>query len=153
MGQTFGERLQAALTAAAKTRGDLCKVLKSTDGSFGISESALGQVINGSSKSLNAENTARAARFLQVDSYWLATGEGAMRPPAHRVAEAPGLYVTESQLLDRFGRWLQTLPAELRAPIAGLLASWASSGGDDRHKNALVALLAPEPSKQRATGT
>ncbi len=38
------------------------------------------QMLTGSSKALTAENTAKAARFLRVDWYWLATGEGEMEP-------------------------------------------------------------------------
>lgn len=37
---------------------------------------AIGQVIRGDTGALTAENSARAARALGVDHYWLATGEG-----------------------------------------------------------------------------
>lgn len=74
---TFGERLNLALTLARKTRRDLANHLS-------ISEQAIGLVINGDSKALNAENTVRAARFLECSAYWLATGDDG---PAH-VSEA-----------------------------------------------------------------
>lgn len=68
----YGSRLEHALELAHKTRGDLARHL-------GVSTQAIGQVITGSTKSLTAENSARAARFLRVDHHWLATGEGEPR--------------------------------------------------------------------------
>lgn len=48
---------------------------------------AVGDVINGKSKAFTAENNAKAAEFLKVNSFWLATGDGSMmsdvQPPAH----------------------------------------------------------------------
>lgn len=67
-GVTFGDRLNTALTIARKTRRELAEHL-------GISEQAVGQVINGQTISLSAENAARAARLLECSAYWLATGE------------------------------------------------------------------------------
>lgn len=46
----------------------------------GISVQAVGQVLLGKSKAFSADSSARAARFLRVDPYWLATGEGEPRP-------------------------------------------------------------------------
>lgn len=69
MKMTYGERLQYALEASKKTRPQLAERL-------GISEQAISQVILGNTKALNAENNARAARFLAVDDLWLAAGEG-----------------------------------------------------------------------------
>ena len=66
---SYGTRLEEALTLAGKSRQDLCTAI-------GISEQAIGQVIQGKTKAFTAENNARAARYLRVDSYWLATGEG-----------------------------------------------------------------------------
>ena len=68
----YGTRLEQALQLARKTRGELARHL-------GVSSQAVGQVITGSTKSLTAENSARAARFLRVDHHWLATGEGEPR--------------------------------------------------------------------------
>lgn len=67
---TYGERLEEALKIAGRERKELCAAV-------GITLQALGQVISGKTKALTAENSARAARFLQVDHFWLATGEGA----------------------------------------------------------------------------
>ncbi|UPL20219.1 helix-turn-helix domain-containing protein [Alcaligenes faecalis] len=66
---TYGERLEEALRIAGRERKELCAAV-------GITLQALGQVISGKTKALTAENSARAARFLQVDHFWLATGEG-----------------------------------------------------------------------------
>ncbi|WP_296228565.1 hypothetical protein [Ralstonia sp. UBA689] len=66
---TYGDRLQHALTIAKRTRQELAAALH-------ISEQAIGQVLLGNTKALVAENSARAARFLGVDHFWLATGEG-----------------------------------------------------------------------------
>lgn len=68
---TYGERLEKALRWSKKDRAELGAALQ-------ISVQAIGQVIAGKTKALTAENSARAARFLNVDHYWLATGEGQM---------------------------------------------------------------------------
>lgn len=69
------------LRVSGKTRKDLAAVLRSPkSGEMGVSVAAVGQVINGESTALNAENTARAARFFGVDCVWLAIGEGDMLP-------------------------------------------------------------------------
>jgi len=47
---------------------------------IGATPQAISQVLSGSTRALTAENSARAARFLQVDAHWLATGEGAPQP-------------------------------------------------------------------------
>ncbi|WP_197332920.1 hypothetical protein [Ralstonia syzygii] len=78
---TYSERLVYALKTSKKTRPALAQHL-------GISEQAVGQVIQGNTKALSAENNARAARFLQVDDLWLATGEGDPRPTAPKSDES-----------------------------------------------------------------
>jgi transcriptional regulator with XRE-family HTH domain len=72
----FSDRLAYALSFADKSRRELADHL-------GISMQAVSQVLNGVNKNMNAENTIRAARFLKVSSWWLATGEG---PPIGRDA-------------------------------------------------------------------
>jgi len=59
---TYGERLEEALRIAGRERKELCAAV-------GITLQALGQVISGKTKALTAENSARAARFLQVDHF------------------------------------------------------------------------------------
>ena len=70
---TYGSRLKTAITQAKCGRKDLAAAI-------GISVQAIGDVINGKSNALTAENSAKAAAFLRVSSSWLATGEGEMLP-------------------------------------------------------------------------
>lgn len=73
---TYGQRLQQAMDMAKKTRKQLAAEL-------GCSVQALGMVITGAGKaerSLTARSNALAARYLKVDGYWLATGEGESTP-------------------------------------------------------------------------
>lgn len=79
---TFAERLAAALERRARSRADLAKVLRSTKGTLGVSAVAISDLLAGKSKSMTAENAARAAKFLEVDLYWFCTGEGVMDPNA-----------------------------------------------------------------------
>ena len=67
------ERIQAALALASKTSVELRKEL-------GISSAAMKFLLEGTTKGFTAANNARAARFLDVDAFWLATGEGRPRP-------------------------------------------------------------------------
>lgn len=69
MTSTYGNRLHEALLLANRDRQDLADVLA-------VSVQAIGQVISGKTRALTAANSERAARFLRVDPYWLATGEG-----------------------------------------------------------------------------
>jgi transcriptional regulator with XRE-family HTH domain len=69
----FKERLAHAIERAKASRPQLVQAL-------GVSSQAISQVLAGDTKALTAENTAKAARFLQVDWYWLATGEGSPEP-------------------------------------------------------------------------
>lgn len=70
---TYGSRLDNALKMRRKSRKELAKCLD-------ISVQAIGQVINGPTVALTAENHEKAARFLRVNGYWLATGEGDSQP-------------------------------------------------------------------------
>ena len=67
------DRLREALALAEKTAASLQKEL-------GISPAAMTYLLDGATKSFNAANNAKAARFLDVDAFWLATGEGQPRP-------------------------------------------------------------------------
>jgi len=69
MTNTYGNRLNEALRLANRERQELADAIA-------VSVQAVGQVIAGKTKALTAENSERAARFLRVDPYWLATGEG-----------------------------------------------------------------------------
>lgn len=70
---TFQDRLSTALAGASVSPRELAREL-------GVSVQAIGQVLSGETRALTAANCARAARFLAVDTLWLATGEGEMRP-------------------------------------------------------------------------
>ena len=71
---TYGSRLEEALQLARKERIELATAID-------VSVQAIGQVIAGKTKALTAENSAKAAQFLGVDGYWLATGDGPPRGP------------------------------------------------------------------------
>ena len=77
---SYGQRLQEALDHSGKGRKALAEAI-------GRSVQAVGDVINGKSKAFTAENNAKAAEFLKVNSFWLATGDGSMvsdtQPTAH----------------------------------------------------------------------
>jgi len=66
---TYGDRLEHALQFSGISRKDLCLAI-------GVTLQALGQVLSGKTKALTSENSAKAARFLKIDHYWLATGQG-----------------------------------------------------------------------------
>lgn len=90
----YGERLGKAMELAGKDRSQLAVAL-------GVSSQAVGQVIRGDTSALTAANNARAARFLEVDAFWLATGEGEPRTPMmmERLAlSAQAVYI--GRLLD-----------------------------------------------------
>lgn len=65
---SFADRLGSAMGKSV-SRDALATAL-------GISVQAIAQVLKGTTRALTAENTVKAARFLGVDSYWLATGAG-----------------------------------------------------------------------------
>ncbi|MEO8391193.1 hypothetical protein [Polaromonas sp.] len=70
---TYGERLDAAIRLAGSSRKLVAKAA-------GVTEQAVGQCIRGETEFLKVESSARAAAFLDVDHFWLATGEGKARP-------------------------------------------------------------------------
>jgi transcriptional regulator with XRE-family HTH domain len=80
----YGERLLQALqlngmaepdgTPKRDARAKLAKAM-------GVTVQAVGDVIRGASNAFTAEKSAKAARYLRVDHYWLATGDGDPRPP------------------------------------------------------------------------
>lgn len=115
---------------------------------MGISVSAVGQAINGRSNAMTAENTLRAARFLHVSPFWLATGEGPMRvddqtPAISRaaVAEPAAAYWSPRDVLNKLGEMLTHLPAAIRPAFGDLLGGWAVDGGNPSRVDALLALL------------
>lgn len=69
----YSDRLNEGMRLAKKSKQNLADHL-------GISYQAVKKAIDGKTSALNAENSARAARYLGVDSHWLATGEGEPTP-------------------------------------------------------------------------
>lgn len=73
----YGQRLAHAMELAGLPKyGGASQLARG----IGTTPQAPLQALKGETKSLTAENTARAARFLKVDWFWLATGEGKPRP-------------------------------------------------------------------------
>lgn len=69
----YKERLIEAMALATRTTKDLQRHL-------GVTYQAMKSLEDGKTKALSVENNARAARYLEVDAFWLATGEGSARP-------------------------------------------------------------------------
>lgn len=147
MTSTFGERLEQALAFSQRDRAGLIAVLRGPNGKLGISSSALSQVLTGGSKAMSAENCVRAARYLGVSSWWLATGEGPMVEHAPttqaEVREELATYrkLTDDALLSELAQLLARVPVHIRAPFADVLHGWAMSGAADDRRPALLALL------------
>ena len=115
---SFGERLKHALETRKAERKALASVL-------GISVQAISKIINTDS-SMNAQNTAKAARYLQVSWYWLATGEGDMENVEYPVAKQEALALANLRAIntldpstaERIGGELARIADGLRAQDA-----------------------------------
>lgn len=84
----YGQRLNAALKAAKKSRKDLSDQI-------GISPQAIGMVITsagGKERSLSTENHTKAAEYLGVNPNWLATGAGEMFGADYKLVAEAGRY-------------------------------------------------------------
>lgn len=68
----YCERLHEAMLLRTVSVSMLAKEI-------GVTYQAVKKVLDGKSAALSAENNARAARFLKINSYWLATGEETLR--------------------------------------------------------------------------
>jgi transcriptional regulator with XRE-family HTH domain len=68
----YRERFAEAMTLAGVSTHDVAKALK-------LSYQAIKKVLEGRSKMMAADNNVAAAKFMQVDSEWLATGVGQPR--------------------------------------------------------------------------
>jgi transcriptional regulator with XRE-family HTH domain len=152
MASTYGERLQQALTHSQKTVAELARQLVGPDGTRGISASSVHQVLRGQTKAHTAENCVRAARFLRVDPFWLATGQGAMLEQQHAsptVQEPPAPYRgSTADALGALRQLLQALPPDLRSTAADILSGWARSGGEDDRAPVLLSLAAIQVKRQ-----
>lgn len=72
---SYGERLQKALAASGRERKELAQACGCTVQNLGMVITSAG----GKERTLGVQAHAKAARYLGVDSYWLATGLGKMR--------------------------------------------------------------------------
>ena len=99
---------------------------------IGVGKAAINQVLTRHTKALNAERALRAARILQVDPWWLVTGEGVPRP----------VYLVERQTLSPravyIGLQLDALPTQSArdrayALIVQILDFGADMGSDIGH--------------------
>ncbi len=126
---TYGARLDTALLNAGQARKALALALD-------CKVQAIGMVISGNGY-LSVPNHAKAARFLQVNSHWLATGEGAM-------ARLSGPSIQDTQLLlTLLSKTLGALHAADRQAVQGLLASLVANPHDDRILGSLELMLKP----------
>ena len=80
---------------------------------LGITRQAIDKLLKGGSNEMSASNNARAARLLNVDPTWLATGEGTARPAEFQVRWH------ERRLIELYRR----LPADEQDEFADLVES------------------------------
>lgn len=139
--ETFESRLRRALELSGMPVAQLAKVLVNQQGEMGVSRQAVYAVLRGESKSMSAENAARAAKALGVDWYWLATGEGSPKPPVTDTGGALRPSSDPSAVLSAMGRLLAGVPPMMRGAVAANLQSWALEGGAPHYHAALVALF------------
>ena len=90
MCMSYGDRLQKAMQEAGRERKELAQVCGCTVQNLGMVITSAG----GKERALSAAAHVKAARFLAVDSYWLATGVGKMRSEGSR----PGQGLTDDAL-------------------------------------------------------
>lgn len=118
----FGTRLERALELAGESQRSLAAEL-------GISVQAVGQVVNGRTKAMTAENTAKAARFLQVSPLWLATGEGHPRAASEvrvsdqesqLLADLRSIYLRAPMIYEQLMERIRTIAAGLAAVDAAM---------------------------------
>lgn len=86
VGTLYRDRLAKAMAEAKIGVAELAKEL-------GVSYQAVRKVLTGGTKSMNAKNNTKAARFLKVDADWLATGTPPPPKPA-APAQQPANVIT-----------------------------------------------------------
>jgi hypothetical protein len=100
MDENYGDRLARAMGLAGLKGRDARAKLATH---LRVTVQAVGQVLTTPGRSFSAEISARAARFLKVDHYWLATGEGEPRPNV-TVSEEAMDFARRYDKLDEEGR-------------------------------------------------
>ena len=108
----YSDRLQAAMTHAKKGR-------KALSSAIGVTEAAIGLVINRKTKALTAENNSKASAFLGVSADWLATGQGEMLSEGGSLAHAVRHQPFDHPLLTR--EQMMTMGGELPARFTYVL--------------------------------
>jgi transcriptional regulator with XRE-family HTH domain len=101
----YGKRLKIAMGLAGLLEADgevKSGAMAKIGSELGISGSAVGMVLSGQTKQFTPENSAKAARFLKVDHFWLATGEGEPRPAG--LSEDAMAWARRFDKLDANGR-------------------------------------------------
>lgn len=104
----YAERLAHAMSQSENSIG-VVELAKTLD----ITRQAVDKVLKGGSKEMSASNNARAARLLNVDPTWLATGEGTAQPAEFQVRWH------ERRLIELYRR----LPAEEQDEFASSVES------------------------------
>lgn len=104
----YAERLAHAMSLPENEIGavELAEAL-------GITRQAIDKLLKGGSKEMSASNNAKAARLLNVDPTWLATGEGTAQPAEFQVRWH------ERRLIELFRR----LPPDEQDEFAGSVES------------------------------
>lgn len=93
---TLQNRIAEALRRAKLKPIDLARQV-------GVTRGTVSQWVNGPTKTIEGDNLMRAARALNEDPHWLATGERKQMPTAFGVAEPATIYAgNEHQLLQKF---------------------------------------------------
>lgn len=122
---TYGTRLNEALTHAGKSRKDLADVLGCTPQAIGIVITWVGE----KDRKLATEAHAVAARFLKVDGYWLATGNGEMVSmsntdvaPVDSAQAATNNVATLEQSLEGLAHYMACLDESDRAEVMRSIA-------------------------------
>jgi len=149
----FKERLKLAMEHAHVGREALRTKLK-------VSRVAIDKLLDGRSKSMSAENCAHAARYMGVDLFWLATGEGAMQRDqegAHAVCEQTPIYVTAMPpawpMLTVTLAEFQSLTDRQQGHIEGQIRAMGLEKSDPRSAPPRPGLVIPFPASRRAQGT
>jgi transcriptional regulator with XRE-family HTH domain len=112
----YGKRLEKSIELAKSSRKAVAKAA-------GVSVQAIGQVIRGETSALTAENHVRAARFLEIDSFWLATGEGKPRPDS--------VWPFESFLPSQYHALDKSLKLEIEDRLVGAIMRQDRQTGTD----------------------
>lgn len=101
---------------------------------LGITRQAIDKLLKGGSNEMSASNNARAARLLNVDPTWLATGEGTARPAEFLVRWH------ERRLIELYRR----LPAEEQDEFADLVESRCAIHEQTEHSTKPRAIPRPK---------